>query len=129
MSDDVEKWFTDLEYGREWQDFDLVLANPQLLPRLESYLTDPNGSDEKRLIVISALIEFLSEVRRNPRMECRKDVAETIRATIRKHGDIAELALPELGLVQSITVQKLLGLPVPAGLPQWALDDAAENCK
>jgi hypothetical protein len=128
MPDDVEKWFTDLEYGRDWQDFDLILAKPSLLSRLQNYLADPNGSDEKKSIVVSALIELLSDVRQNPK-EGQKGVADSIKATIQEHSEIAEAAIPELGLIQGITVQRLLGLPVPPGLPQWALDAAAENCK
>jgi hypothetical protein len=128
MSLDIEKWFTDSEAGHDWQDFDLVLAKPALLPRLQSYLADSNGSDEKKETVISALVELLSEIRRNPSGEDMEKIAGEVKAIIRRHSDIAEQAIPELGLVQGITVQKLLGLPVPFGFPQWALDAADDNC-
>src|SRR5688572_20325844 len=127
MTDDIERWFAEPEYGADWQDTDLILADVQLLPRLTAYLNEPSAPAVKRLDVIAALLELLEH-------ECPRDggaeserLAEEIRATIRQHPEVARDSLPALGPVKEVVLRTILGLPVPADYPQWIIDRAREE--
>jgi hypothetical protein len=115
MCEDLEKWFSDPKYGEDWQDTDLILADVELLPRLKAYLDEPAAPDVKKQEVISALLELLEH-------NCPRDggpdaarLAEDIRATIRQHADIAQRALPNLGVPNEVVLRSILGLPIPSG--------------
>jgi hypothetical protein len=127
MSDDVDRWFSDAEYGADWQDMDLILADLEFLPRLKTYLDEPSAPEFKKIDAISALLELLEH-------ECPRDsgadsgrLAEELRATIRQHSDVATSALSMLGPVKEVVLRSILGLPVPADFPQWIIDRAREE--
>src|SRR5688572_11614148 len=127
MCEDLEKWFSDPKYGEDWQDTDLILADVELFPRLKTYLDEPSAPDFKKQEVISALLELLEH-------DCPRDggpatvrLAEDIRATIRQHADIAQRALPNLGIPNEVVLRSILGLPIPSGYPQWVIDLAHEH--
>jgi hypothetical protein len=127
MSEDIEKWFSDPEHGADTQDMDLVLADLEFLPRLKAYLDDPTGTEFKKAEVISALLELLEH-------DCPRDggpdtarLAEDIKATIRQHRDVAQSALPDLGLIKEVVLRIILGLSIPSDYPQWVIDRAHEQ--
>ena len=43
MTHDVEQWFSNPNCGADWQNMDLVLAQPENLPRLKAYLIRPSS--------------------------------------------------------------------------------------
>jgi hypothetical protein len=127
MCEDLEKWFSDPKHGEDWQDTDLILADVELLPRLKAYFDEPSAPDFKKQEVISALLELLEH-------DCPRDggpdtarLAEDIRATIRQHADIAQRALPNLGIPNEVVLRNILGLPIPSDYPQWVIDIAHEH--
>jgi len=105
----------------------LVLADLEFLPRLKAYLDDPTGTEFKKAEVISALLELLEH-------DCPRDggpdkarLAEDIKATIRQHRDVAQSALPDLGLIKEVVLRSILGLSIPSDYPQWVIDRAHEQ--
>jgi hypothetical protein len=127
MTHDVEQWFLDPNCGADWQDMDLVLAQPEYLPRLKSYLAEPDAPEFKKVEAISALLELLEH--KCPR-EGDADTARLaydIRSTIRRHHDVADAAMAQLGPVKEVVLRQILGLPIPPDRPQWILDRAREE--
>jgi hypothetical protein len=127
MSEDLAKWFSDPKHGEGMQDMDLVLADVGLLPRLKTYLDEPSAPEWKKQEVISALLELLEhDCPRDGGLEAAR-LADDIRTTIRQHADIAERAMPNLGLPNEALLRCMLGLPIPSGYPQWMIDLARER--
>ncbi len=127
MSEDLDKWFSDPKHGEDWQDTDLILADVELLPRLKAYLDEPSAPEFKKQEVISALLELLEHDYPRDGSPDTPRLAEDIRATIRQHADIAQRALPNLGIPNEVLLRRILGLPIPSGYPQWVIDHAHEH--
>ena len=127
MSHDVEQWFSDPNCGADWQDMDLLLAQPEYLPRLKAYLAQPDAPEFKKIEALSALLELLEHecsVEGNPKAD---RLAYDIRSTIRRHHDAAQAAMPQLGPVKEIVLRKLLGLPIPPEYPEWVINQASRG--
>jgi hypothetical protein len=127
MNDDIDRWFSEAEYGADWQDTDLILADLDFLPRLRIYLNEPSAPEFKKIDALSALLELLEH-------ECPRDggadserLAEDLRATIRQHSDLVTSALSSLAPVKEVVLRSILGLPIPADYPQWIIERAREE--
>jgi hypothetical protein len=127
IPEDIERWLADPNYGADWQDVDLLLAEVEFLPRLQTYLDDPMGTEPKKIWIVSALLELLEH-------DCPPDggadstrLVEAIKDTIRQHADIAEKAMSELGPIQEVVLRSILGLPIPSDYPPWVIDRAHEQ--
>ena len=127
MSHDIEQWFFDPKCGTDWQDMDLVLADTEYLPRLTAYLASSEAPEFKRVEAISALLELLEH-------NCPRDgdalavrLADEIRTTIWRHGDVAYSAMSQLDPVKDVVLRSILGLQIPQDYPQWIIDRAHEK--
>jgi hypothetical protein len=127
MSHNVKQWFTDQASGADWQDMDLVLADVQYLPRLQTYLAEPSAPHFKKVDAISALLEMLEHDCPRDSSQDTANLADDLRTTIRRHADIAQSALTELGPVKGVVLRSILGLPIPSDYPQWIIDQARDE--
>jgi hypothetical protein len=127
MSHDVEQWFSDPKSGADWQDMDLVLAQLEYLPRLTAYLASSDAPEFKKVEAISALLELLEH-------DCPRDggaeaerLGHEIRTTIRRHREMADSAMSQLGPVKEVVLRSILGLSIPSNYPQWVIERAHEE--
>jgi hypothetical protein len=120
-NEDVAKWMSDPAYGLDRQDFDLVLADPVLLPQLRAYLDDINSNEEKKATVLMALWEILGDCSTSG----ANALGEEIKAILRSHGDFAERAAPAMGPIQELMVRRILNLPISSDIPEWVIYRAA----
>ena len=96
MEDDIEKWFSVPAHGADWQDADLILADAKHLPLMKKYLDDASAVEFKKVVVISAFLELLEHECSPGKSKAKERLADDIKATIRKHADIARKAMHDL---------------------------------
>src|ERR1035438_5055427 len=105
-TDPLDKWFSDVEYGSDWQAVDYILAHVELLPKMQSYLDRIDGSLEKKCDIIGALLLLLTWKERAARGHDLKEIVRIIKT----HSEIATRALPSIGLVEETLLRRILGL-------------------
>jgi hypothetical protein len=128
----MEYWARDPQaglFGVE-QDEDLVLmavmeTNPEHLPLVIEFLDRHDIPVKKRTLLLSTLVEMLL-LERSPNF-VTDSIADNLAKAIVRNPDVAQAALHDIGLEGRVMVKKLLGIPVPDGLPMWIKDIGPPN--
>jgi hypothetical protein len=127
MTNDVKRWFAESECGLDYQDFDLVLADPALLPEMHQYLANVSGSRGKKIEIICALLELLKQAWAGKTERESRELIQQIQTLIKAHVEIAKEALTSLGPVDEVILRKVLQLAIPEDFPQWVEERANEH--
>jgi hypothetical protein len=98
------------------------LAEKEFFPMLARYLDDCMGVEAKKFMVIMALLGLLEQTTKEDR-----GFANQIKAILKKHSEIAEMSIPELGPIPGVIIHKILGREIPADTPYWVIDRADEK--
>gem|GEM_PF-4210732 len=131
MPSDIRRWFLEQHYAKpsiQDQDWDLGLAEWEYLPLLIEYIEDPVNPLEKRFETFSALMVLQGLKSSGPGTERRKKLTQEIRRIVLGNQEFARKVADEwLGLVEALTVQRMLGDDIPEDVPQWIHDEVAQR--
>jgi hypothetical protein len=124
---ELQKWLSNPNYGSEWQDMDLVLADVEFLPRLKAYFDEPTAPKSKKAEVVSALLELLEHECMPGGGPATAHLAEDIKSTIRQHKDICQAVMSDLGPIKEVVLRSILALPIPPDFPRWLVERARQR--
>jgi hypothetical protein len=130
LPSEIQRWFLDHDYAKpttKEQDWDLVLADWKYVPLLIKYAEDPANLLEKRFEAFSALM-VLQGHREEGAAPCQRNLHQEIKRIVLAHPDFAREASTQwLGLIESLTVKKMLGDEIPADVPQALREEIAHR--
>lgn len=124
---DVRRWFAEKEYARpsyQDQDWDLVLAQWELVPQLLEFAADEGKLLEKRFEALSALLVLQGDAKDDAK---RGLVTEQIRKLVLSNREFArEAASQWFGVVEAVVVLSILGEVNPE-MPEWVVARANQR--
>ncbi len=127
MPPDIRRWFLEREYAKpsaQDQDWDLILAEWEYVPLLIEYTEDPANLLDKRFESFSALMVLQGYEKKDSDTERKKDLNQEIRRLIDENREFArDVSQGRLGLVEALTVRKMLGEEIPGDVPQWIREE------
>lgn len=131
MPSDIRRWFLQQDYAKpsiQDQDWDLMLAEWDYVPLLIEYIGDPVNPLETRFEAFSALMVLQALKASGPGAERRKRLTEKIRRVVLRDQEFARKVAGEwLGLVEALTIRRMLGDSTPEDVPRWIHDEVTHR--
>ena len=100
------------------QDEDLILGMPENVPLMCEYLDRADVPMDKRTVIVLAMAEMLLLDRSDEWVS--EGLAQTLTAALVRNRDAVEASYQGVvGLEAEVMLRRLLGQPLPDGLPGW----------
>jgi hypothetical protein len=124
---DIRRWFLERDYAKpsvQDQDWDLILAEWEYVPLLIEYAKDPANLLDKRFEAFSTLMVLQGHTGSGPEDDRKKKLNQEIRRIVLGNQDFArEVSQQWLGLVEALTIQRMLGQEISQDIPQWIREE------
>ena len=119
----MERWAQDPDatlFGCE-QDEDLILGMPENIPLMCEYLDRADVPMDRRTVIVLAMAEMLLLDRSDEWVS--EGLARTLTAALARNRDAVVASYQGVvGLEAEAMLRRLLGQPLPDGLPSWLLE-------
>jgi hypothetical protein len=128
---EVRRWLLEADYATpstEHQDWDLILAEWDLVPLLTEYLDERANPVEKRFEAFSALMVLQRSIARGSDASRKEILSGEIERLVLKDRAFARQVSDEcLGLVEALIVRAILGDEIPKDVPHWVHEEIGKR--